>query len=68
MDGVGQDEGAGPGSHFRLDHRLAEAYLTQHSRHIDPTGHKEVKHSQRHDRDADMKGDAHCSILFEDFL
>lgn len=40
MDGVGQDEGAGPGSHFRLDHRLAEAYLTQHSRHIDPTGDK----------------------------
>lgn len=37
MDGVGQDERAGSGCHFRANHCLAEAQFAQQSHHIDPT-------------------------------
>lgn len=31
-------------------------------------GYEEVEHSQRHQRDPNMKGNSHSSVLFEDFL
>lgn len=68
VDGVGQDEGAGAGGHLGLDHGLAEAQFTEQSRHIDPTGHEEVEHAQRHEGDADVEGHAHRAVLFEHLL
>lgn len=37
VDGIGQDERAGPCCHFGANHRLAEAQFAQHGRHINPT-------------------------------
>lgn len=68
MDGIGQDEGAGPGSHFGLDHGLTEAHFAEQSCHIDPTGHEEVEHAQRHEGDADVEGHAHSAVLLKDLL
>lgn len=68
VDGIGQDEGAGPCSHLGLDHGLTEAQFAEQSSHVDPTGHEEVEHAQRHEGDADVEGHAHCAILFEDLL
>lgn len=38
VNGVGQDERAGPRCHFRPNDCLAEAQLAEQGRHIDPTG------------------------------
>lgn len=38
VDGVGHDERARPGCHFRLNDFLAEAHFAKYGRHIDPTG------------------------------
>lgn len=68
VDGIGQDESASPGGHLGLDHSLIEAQFAEQSGHINPTGHEEVEHAQRHEGDADVEGHAHCAILLEDLL